>query len=47
MERQCRLFFPPQGNVTFGAAVGKTEQMVNALTGGWFVNTTRLVWVNG
>ncbi|KAK4113371.1 hypothetical protein N656DRAFT_707943 [Canariomyces notabilis] len=47
MERQCRLFFSPQENVTFGAAAGKTEQMVNGLTGGWFVNTTRLIWVNG
>ncbi|GAB1315250.1 hypothetical protein MFIFM68171_05460 [Madurella fahalii] len=47
MERQCHLLFPPQGNATFGAAAGKTVGMLNELTDGWFVNTTRLIWLNG
>ncbi|KXX79502.1 putative serine protease EDA2 [Madurella mycetomatis] len=47
MERQCHLLFPPQGNATFGAAAGKTEVMLNEMTDGWFVNTTRLIWLDG
>lgn len=46
-ERQCALFFPPEGEFTYGHAKGKTVDDVNAYTGGWFTNTTRLVWTNG
>lgn len=41
------MFFPRQGNATFGAAAGKTVGALNDVTDGWFVNTTRLLWVNG
>lgn len=46
-ERQCALFFPAEGEFTYGHAEGKTVEDVNAYTGGWFTNTTRLVWTNG
>ncbi len=47
-ERQCPLYFPPEDGYTYGIAKGKTTDEVNAYSGGWdFVNTTRLVWVNG
>lgn len=46
-ERQCALFFPPEGEYTYGHAEGKTVDDVNAYTGGWNTNTTRLVWTNG
>ena len=47
-QRQCALWFPPEGNYTFGAAAGKTVDDVNAYTGGWdIVNTTRLTWTAG
>ncbi|KAK0647330.1 putative extracellular serine carboxypeptidase [Lasiodiplodia hormozganensis] len=47
-ERQCALFFPPEGEWTYGHAEGKTVDDVNAYTGGWSrTNTTRLVWANG
>ncbi|KAK1756745.1 hypothetical protein QBC47DRAFT_377545 [Echria macrotheca] len=47
-QRQCGLFFPPEGNATYGSATGKTTDMLNAMTGGWDLdNTTRLLWVNG
>ncbi|KAK8209937.1 peptidase S28 [Phyllosticta paracitricarpa] len=46
-QRQCSLFFPAEGNFTYGSASGKTVDDVNAVTGGWFMNTTRLVWTNG
>ncbi|EME38167.1 hypothetical protein DOTSEDRAFT_75982 [Dothistroma septosporum NZE10] len=47
--RQCGLYFPsgPNGE-TYGIAEGKTEEQVNAYTGGWNIdNTTRLIYVNG
>ena len=46
-QRQCDLFFPPEGEYTYGSARGKTVEDVNAYTGGWFANTTRLIWTNG
>ncbi|KAK4175357.1 putative serine protease [Triangularia setosa] len=46
-ERQCRLMFPNQGDTRSGLSSGKTAEDVNQLTGGWFVNTTRLIWTNG
>lgn len=47
--RQCGLYFPkgPHGE-NYGIADGKTEEQVNAYTGGWNIdNTTRLIYVNG
>jgi hypothetical protein len=46
-ERQCALYFPPENGFTYGIAEGKTNDEVNAYTGGWFANTTRLTWTNG
>lgn len=47
-QRQCDLFFPPQGDATHGSAKGKTTDMLNSITEGWdLANTTRLIWING
>ncbi|KAF2089831.1 serine-type peptidase [Saccharata proteae CBS 121410] len=46
-QRQCDLFFPPEGDYTYGSASGKTVEDVNTWTGGWDMNTTRLIWTNG
>ena len=47
-QRQCGLFFPPDGNYTYGSAAGKTAEGLNAWTEGWnLTDTTRLLWVNG
>jgi len=47
-QRQCGLFFPKEGNFTFGSNAGKTVNTVNAFTGGWDIaNTERLTWTNG
>ena len=47
-QRQCDLFFPPEGNYTYGSKTGKTVDDVNKYTKGWDnTNTTRLLWVNG
>ncbi|KAI9649333.1 hypothetical protein NHQ30_001905 [Ciborinia camelliae] len=47
-QRQCDLFFPTEGNYTYGSAKGATVEDVNKLTKGWdSVNTTRLIWING
>lgn len=47
-QRQCSLFFPTEGNLTFGSNAGKSVTDVNAFTGGWNIqNTTRLTWTNG
>ena len=47
-QRQCKLYFPPEGNYTFGSDLGRTVEDVNAYTGGWDErNTTRLIWTNG
>ncbi|MCJ1433440.1 hypothetical protein MMC27_002800 [Xylographa pallens] len=47
-QRQCALFFPPEGNYTYGAAAGATVAAVNAYTHGWDItNSTRLLWTNG
>ncbi|POR33927.1 Thymus-specific serine protease [Tolypocladium paradoxum] len=46
--RQCANFFPDVGSFTYGLKKGRTVEQVNAKTGGWdYVNTTRLMWVNG
>ncbi|KAK0619056.1 putative serine peptidase [Immersiella caudata] len=45
---QCDLYFPKQGNATYGSAAGKTAEQLNALTEGWGLKgTTRLLWANG
>lgn len=47
-QRQCDLFFPTEGNYTYGSNTGKTVTDVNKFTGGWSAkNTTRLIWTNG
>lgn len=47
-ERQCGLFFPKEGEYTYGIAEGKTTANVNEVTGGWYnVNTHRLQWAAG
>ncbi|KAH8911725.1 serine carboxypeptidase S28 [Coniochaeta sp. PMI_546] len=47
-QRQCDLFFPRDGNFTYGSAIGKTAETLNSWTQGWnLTNTTRLLWVNG
>jgi hypothetical protein len=47
-ERQCALFFPKEGDSTYGIAKGETTADVNAYTGGWYnVNTHRLQWAAG
>ncbi|KAK8211846.1 putative serine peptidase [Phyllosticta capitalensis] len=46
-QRQCGLFFPSEGNFTYGSARGLSVDDVNAYTGGWDMNTTRVLWVNG
>lgn len=47
-QRQCDLFFPRDGNYTYGSAAGKTAETLNAWTQGWnLTDTTRLIWVNG
>lgn len=46
-QRQCSLFFPSEGNFTYGSARGLSVADVNAYTGGWDMNTTRVLWVNG
>lgn len=47
--RQCDLLFPPGPNgETFGINKGRTEDDVNAYTGGWNItNATRLQYTNG
>ena len=47
-QRQCELFFPREGEYTYGSNEGKTAQMLNAHTGGWQERETkRLMWING
>ncbi|KAF4991400.1 hypothetical protein FDECE_14055 [Fusarium decemcellulare] len=47
-QRQCELFFPTQGNYTYGLASGRTVKEVNDFTGGWSDrDRTRLIWING
>lgn len=47
-QRQCSLFFPSDGEYSYGSAEGKTVNDVNAWTGGWEIdNTTRLIYING
>ncbi|KAK3369928.1 putative serine peptidase [Podospora didyma] len=47
-QRLCGVFFPKEGNATFGSHGGKTAHDVNRLTDGWnLTNTTRVLWVNG
>ena len=45
---QCYLYFPQEGDNTFGIAKGLTAEDVNKYTGGWdYVDTTRLMWTLG
>ncbi|XDG03846.1 hypothetical protein ABKA04_003461 [Annulohypoxylon sp. FPYF3050] len=51
-QRQCDLFFPKEGNYTYGSARGKTAAEVNAKTKGWKLPShlnaeSRLLFVNG
>lgn len=47
-QRQCGLFFPPEGDFTYGSNRGRTVDDVNAWTSGWDIdNSTRLTWTNG
>ncbi|KAI0095404.1 peptidase S28 [Daldinia grandis] len=51
-QRQCELFFPEEGEFTYGSALGKTASDINSLTGGWQLPEyldaeSRLLWVNG
>ena len=47
-QRQCGLWFPQEGEYTYGSAAGKTVDDVNKYTGGWDeTNTTRLTWTAG
>lgn len=47
-ERQCGLYFPPEGEYTYGIAKGRTTEDVNKVTGGWDnVKTKRLMWTVG
>lgn len=42
------MYFPRQGNYTYGSAAGRTTELVNDMTHGWdLTNTTRLLWANG
>ncbi|KAF3058586.1 putative serine protease K12H4.7 [Daldinia childiae] len=51
-QRQCGLFFPDEGEFTYGSALGKTASDINAHTKGWQLPEyldaeSRLLWVNG
>jgi hypothetical protein len=47
-ERQCALFFPPEGNYTYGIARGLRQEQFNARTGGWKSRpSVRLIYTNG
>lgn len=47
-QRQCELFFPQEGEYTYGSKAGKTAAALNQRTKGWFLeDTKRLFWVNG
>ncbi|KUJ07461.1 putative serine peptidase [Mollisia scopiformis] len=48
-ERQCPMWFPKEGNYTYGLAAGDTYNTTNQYTGGWFgfTNSTRLIFVSG
>jgi len=47
-QRQCALFFPREGNYTYGLARGRREAHFNALTGGWHSRpSVRLIQTNG
>jgi hypothetical protein len=41
------MFPPSAGGHSYGIAKGKTVDDVNTWTGGWNMNTTRLIWANG
>ncbi|KAH8671712.1 serine carboxypeptidase S28 [Xylariales sp. PMI_506] len=50
-ERQCAIWFPPEGNATYGSAEGATADAFNARAGGWLNTPTnssaRLLYLNG
>ncbi|KAK4167891.1 putative serine protease EDA2 [Cladorrhinum sp. PSN259] len=43
--RQCPLYFPPQGNAKVNS--WKIPEVTNLLTDGWYLNTPRVLWVDG
>lgn len=48
LRDQCDRFFPDVDGYKFGLKNGRTTEDIVKLTGGWdFVNTTRLLYVNG
>ncbi|CEJ82356.1 hypothetical protein VHEMI02426 [[Torrubiella] hemipterigena] len=48
LRDQCDRFFPDVNGKTFGLKNGRTTEDIVKLTGGWdYINTTRLVYVNG
>ncbi|KAI0106598.1 peptidase S28 [Hypoxylon sp. NC0597] len=51
-QRQCELFFPREVYYTYGSALGRTADTINALTKGWNLpkyldKSSRLLFVNG
>ncbi|KAI1474707.1 peptidase S28 [Daldinia eschscholtzii] len=51
-QRQCELFFPKEGDFTYGSGLGKTASDTNVHTKGWQLPEyldaeSRLLWVNG
>jgi len=47
-QRQCPLYFPPEGNNTFRSALGIGEDSVNDRTEGWlYTDVPRMLYVNG
>ncbi|ORY69115.1 serine carboxypeptidase S28 [Pseudomassariella vexata] len=47
-QRQCELWFPTEGNYTFGSNQGLTAADTNDRLGGWFnTNTTRMLSSEG
>ncbi|KAI1081547.1 endoprotease endo-Pro [Whalleya microplaca] len=51
-QRQCKLYFPQEGEYTFASALGKTAADINAHTKGWHLPESldvesRLLFVNG
>lgn len=48
VQQTCIDKFPDVGKYKVGIKLGRDEDTVNRLTGGWdYTNTTRLIWVNG
>lgn len=48
LRDQCERFFPDVNGHSYGLKTGRTTEDIVKLTGGWdFVNTTRLLYVDG